>query len=468
MSNKLILSLLTASVLSACGGSSSSDGAVSAQTTGVITGFGSVYVNGIKYETGSASVTIGDNLGASEIDLRVGMVVTLRGKVNGDGVTGNADSIHYEEEIQGPLASIDYGTQSLVVLGQTVLFDELTNFDDITPEELVIGDILEISGFFNSDGDLLATRIEKESDETELKLYGVISGLDTANSTFYLNDIVVNYASASFDDFTEADLENGLMVKVEGESSDLVNGIFTVDEVELKEPDNEDDDVDEHHVEGIITSFTSASNFEVNGITINTNGDTEFEYGNAESLMLDVRVKVEGSFDGDGHLVAEEIELKPSSILSIESTIEAIDLGAQTITLLGVQFVINNDTQLEDDSESDVRFFSVSDLNVGDFVEVEGVEDGSGQLVAMSLEREDDEGGSEIEVEGYVNNITTEFTFEISGIIITTDENTDFDGFADREAFFTQLQESTRVEVDGVMVDGSFVATEIEIESEDD
>ena len=129
MSSRFILSLIAASVLSGCGGSSTSETVQPAsilpqpptttitETTGVITGFGSVFINGVEYETDSTTVTTDDNDGASETDLQVGMVVSLSGEVNEDGATGNANTIHYDEQLKGPIESIDLFANTITILG---------------------------------------------------------------------------------------------------------------------------------------------------------------------------------------------------------------------------------------------------------------------------------------------------------------------------------------------------------------
>ena len=86
---KLIPAALGLSVLlaSGCGGggsssdseTSSTDGA-SVVSRGIITGFGSVYVNGVRYHTEGTRFTIDDDEG-DESGLKVGMIVTVRARV---------------------------------------------------------------------------------------------------------------------------------------------------------------------------------------------------------------------------------------------------------------------------------------------------------------------------------------------------------------------------------------------------
>ena len=66
-------------------------------SSGTITGFGSVYVNGVKFETSSSTFTIDDNPGIEDL-LAVGMRVTVKGTLNADGVSGTATSVSYDDD----------------------------------------------------------------------------------------------------------------------------------------------------------------------------------------------------------------------------------------------------------------------------------------------------------------------------------------------------------------------------------
>ena len=91
-------------------------------TNGTVTGFGSVFVNGVEFETSGSSFDVDDDPAAVEGDLDIGMVVTVVGVVNSDGVTGTATSIKYDDEVEGPIAAnpvedADMLTKTFVVLG---------------------------------------------------------------------------------------------------------------------------------------------------------------------------------------------------------------------------------------------------------------------------------------------------------------------------------------------------------------
>ena len=79
--------------------------------------------------------------------LRVGMVVQVRGRINGDG-TGVADSIQYNDCVQGPITAMNQVQNTVTVLGQTVKVDDDTVFDGVTLRDMnsfAIGDQVEVS-----------------------------------------------------------------------------------------------------------------------------------------------------------------------------------------------------------------------------------------------------------------------------------------------------------------------------------
>ena len=67
-----------------CGGGSSDDDALGTPaptvSVGTITGFGSVIVNGVRFDDRTAEVTINDRV-ATAAQLRVGMVVAVEGSI---------------------------------------------------------------------------------------------------------------------------------------------------------------------------------------------------------------------------------------------------------------------------------------------------------------------------------------------------------------------------------------------------
>ena len=151
--------------LTACGGSGEgSDSTASSPvmsgstiTTGVITGFGSVFVNGVEFETDDSSFSLddGDDGVENEDGLAVGMVVTVTGTVHADGMTGSAKHIEFDDELEGIVNTNSVGaddTGTMTVMGQTVIVRTTTIFEsDVAGidsiDQVAAGNVVEVSGF---------------------------------------------------------------------------------------------------------------------------------------------------------------------------------------------------------------------------------------------------------------------------------------------------------------------------------
>ena len=142
---------------------------------GPISNFGSIVVNGVRYDTDSATFMMDDEVG-SQSDLSVGQIVSVKGTVDASGSTGTANTVFFDDVVKGPVQSIDVASQSLVVLGQTVLVAADTSFDDsFSPASLdgvSIGQIVEVSGQFDANGDIVASRIEPKPAGTQFEVHG--------------------------------------------------------------------------------------------------------------------------------------------------------------------------------------------------------------------------------------------------------------------------------------------------------
>ena len=473
----IYIAALTALGLTACGGggsgdSSSGTGSQANTVTGVITGFGSVFVDGVKYETDNASFNV-DGVSASEDDLAVGMVVTLTGTVNADGSTGFANSIVFEHEVEGVVIANNYlSDQTLDIMGQTIIVDDSTIFESkiagvTTIDQIAVDNIVEVSGYPTGNGTIHATRLEvkkqsKEIDDT-LEVKGVVSNLDTSAQTFTLGSLTVDYSTAILDDITN--LSDGLYVEVE--STQALNGTTLIaSEIELEDDgamDYSGDDGEEMEFEGIVASVGDDNSFVVNGQTVHYNNATEFEYGDLSDLVVDTKVKVEGEFNADGNLIAEEIKFKVHGELEVSGLIDSIDTENGTFNMMGNTFHINNHTIMLDEQDEFVtpeRYFNIDDLSSNEWVEVHFYQDGDGNLVATKFERDDydDSDDDYWSVEGLISAIDTD-----TDVMVVAGVTVDFSAFPSFNANI-----GTEVEVDGSYNNGVFIATEIELEDDDD
>ncbi|MBL3588575.1 MAG: hypothetical protein JMN24_02130 [gamma proteobacterium endosymbiont of Lamellibrachia anaximandri] len=395
---KLFPILFTTLILSGCGGgeTQTADGGIGG--TGVawgrVTGFGSIYLNDIKYETTTTSYQFEEPTRVDQSDLKVGMVVRITG--SNDGINGEAETVEYADLLEGTVSSNDIATSnSLTVMGQTVIVDLDTIYDDdgtgILLADLNVDAVIEVSGFSDGLGVIYATRIEVKSaawngtDQLEVK--GIVQNLTA--TTFELGALTVDFA------VIPALLHDGIPQEgtyVEAKGNSFNGAIFEADEVET-EGDGDlawAEDGEELEIEGIVTTdFDGATNqFTLNGQTVQITASTEFEDGLDTDITIGTPLEVEGTMDGTV-LIASEIEFGTDSAdkLEIEDIVASVDLVAGSFTVLGGQTFVTTTSTIFIDELTNDQFFSLASLNPGDSVDVNYVDDGV-TLTATKVERE--------------------------------------------------------------------------------
>jgi len=407
MNNKVLFkkTALIASIalFTACSSGTTSNGGTTASSTtsGVITGFGSVYINGVEYETDNASVTI-DGSQSAETDLGVGDVCVLQGSVNADGVTGTATAIICTDELEGyvlDVSSLTNGIGTMNVMGQTVTITADTVFDSDTEasiEDLVVNDIVEVHGYPDGTGNILATRIETKNAAEDIEVKGLISNL--TDTTFELGSLLVDYSSATE---VASNMTDGLYVEVKTQaplSGDVATGFTLIaSKVEIEEDGSLDIDGEEGEdlkIQGVVSNITATS-FDFNGTTVlfsSLETDDDFDVA---SLVDGMIITVEGYIDANGNFVVEEIEEDNAS----ENEAEGLVIGTTdtTITIsvnsVDMTFSVNNETRMIDEQDEGVTpvfYFSLTDIAIGDFVEIDYyTDDISGDNIATEIERDD-------------------------------------------------------------------------------
>lgn len=490
--NRLLFLVLAGMTLSACGGGGSSNTPAAQLTTppapvaatgpvivkiGPITGFGSVFVDGERFDTADTEVVKDDEI-SSEDELEIGMIVKVRASSRNERGEWMADDIEFDEEVKGPVDSV--GAGSLVVLGQTVNVGSGARFDDgLTLGAIAVGDILELSGYRNELDEINASYVERKNpgDVEAYEVLGQIRDLDEPNQRFRVGGLIVSYASAELDDL-DGGLMNGLLVEVQDSNraylpNDPVLNATKVegeDRTEFKdEDDDDDDDADGDHefeVKGIISGILSDGSFMLGGsIEVRHGSGTEFSGGSAADLAAGVLVEVEGSLAADGALLADEIEFEDNEA-RISGLVNEVDADNDRIVVMGVTVEVAG-AELEDDRD-DVEPFTLAELQMNDFVEVEGAERDD-VIRASEVERDDADDDSEIR--GLLDDFDgTARTVTLFGQLIISGGDTRFevdDMPVSAEEFFGRLHVSQSVieaKWDGAQGDTLLPARELSLE----
>lgn len=439
---------------------------------GPVANFGSIIVNGVTYNTDNATFTI-DGAPATQADLRVGHVVKVLGDADDNGLTGTADEVLFDDSVKGPIESIDTALNLVVVLGQLVVITPETSFDDSlspsTIEGLSVGQIVEVSGQIDATGNIVATRIEPKPAGTQFEVHGTVSGLDAATMQFNINSLVVDFSAATLDNFPSGQISDGDFVEAKGMSLGAAGELLAT-KVELETLLTGVVDGDRIELEGFITRFASAQDFDVSGQSVTTNASTVFTGGVAADLGLNVKVEVDGDLDGNNILVASKVDIRPSKAVRSQALLDSVDSATNSVVLLGITVTTDELTRFEDKSNADVDPLTLSDLNAGDFVEVRGDEfpAGSGNIRAIIFEREDPD--PDTILQGFVESISEPsftilgVTIDASSTVVFRDEN---DAPISSADFFNQLDINSLVKAKGTEVsDTTISATEVEFELE--
>ena len=441
MKNKIILSLCLSMPLwlVACGGGSSSETASSEPATGIssgtITGFGSVFVNGVKFNTDNASVSRGDDSVNDVRELEIGMVV----RVQGDIQNRVASSVSFEEDVKGPADGPATGA-SFSVMGQTIITDPATLFNNTSLTAIAAGDILEISGLRNADDDIVASFVEKKTKPANVKSYSLIGNvrnLDTSARTFNIDDLSIDYNGANVNDLAAGHPVEGQLVEVKDEfkiyepaSLNLVatkvepqnrlgNGAVAGAEVEI---------------ESIVTEVISASEFIIGDIQVQISSSTRFLFGTASNIIPGVRLEVEGVLDVSGILQADKIKFEDNDA-RIQARVDTSSATDGTVTLLGITVSITSTTDMEDKRDN-VSPFTLVDIGKDDYLEIRGFIGANQTFIASELRRESD--GSKVEIRGPVSDPVAG-TVTILGVTVNTNSSTELKGLNDERLTASQF-----------------------------
>jgi len=410
---KIICAAATMSALVslvACGGGSSSNSTQNESTTsGPITSFGSIYVNGVEYETSGADVYIEDEL-ASEDDLRVGMMVTIV-----EDASGGAASVHHDDDLEGIVNANNIAagatTGTMDVMGQTVTVTAGTIFESdvaaITDAGMIAaGNIVEVSGHSTGTGLITATRLEvkavdlaayliSHSEGVELK--GVVENHSAGTSKFDIGSMTIDYSGATLSDLTGG-ISDGIYVEVKS-TAGIVGGDLIASRVEREDDgsiDHEGAEDDEYEIHGMVMEM-SADTITVDSQVVTITAETEFDDGVRADIVVGVMVEVEGYFNAAGDLIAKQIELEDQEATTeMSGTVASMTSSAPnvgTVTLQdGTVILVNEETLMHDSRDVGMMAdtaFNLQDLAAGDYIEVHVFDNGDGTFTATKLERDD-------------------------------------------------------------------------------
>ncbi len=465
--------LAAAFVLGACGGGGGggTTGATGAPvvSTGTMTK-GSVVVNGVKFTAAAgATFRVDDNPNATELELRDGMEVKVKGSINDDRITGRFEKVEAEPRVRGQMSG--RGADDFSVHNHHVITDDNTVFEDrsaggaftnIGFNDLADLNEVEVHGGLDDLGNVRATRVERRNDNPNDEVRGVVTA--KVGNVITIGAFSIDITGVPTSPAGQA-VNVGDLVEVHMNAAGTV--AILVDIEDLEDEEFEPAQGQEFEVEGYVSGFTAhPGTFQVGSRTVTTTSATTFRNGGGADLENGVKVEAEGHFDNVTKvLTATRIEFKHTRVIlgGIPSVVNLAD----NIVILGKTVKFTSGTRID-----------AGTIDTVTRIEVRAFVDKSGDIVA---ERVKSLGGNrdivQARVTGKSGNVLTllGFTADLTGISVSNLTADDGGTFANLAAFLAAITPSgstppgTLVKVKGTVTGSAFATPpdEAEIEMED-
>lgn len=430
-----------------------------ASAYGTVSGFGSIYVNGVRFDTDTAAVEIAGEA-ASEDALAVGMVVDVVGEIKVGGKTGVAKTIRAERVLRGLIETVNEigsGRKAIHVLGQVVYVNEDATIAGTTFTELAPGLGVDVSGFVTDHGLITATYIAKQDIDPAIDVLEVEGYIDTVNDTaevFSLKGLTVLVAGAQLSGGHASDLRVGQRVRVVGT---LAEDPKTLQATRIKLIAKAIDNGRSASLEGVVRNLVADERFTLQGVLVEMS-NARIEHGTRMEIETGAQVVAFGRLI-QGVLEAERIRIKPLNTERFKGAVTDIDLDNKTFVLLDTEFTVTRYTQFKDDSRSMERYFNLENLRSGEEVEVFAVrmEDA---LQVTRINRRDRDTGPRESLRGTVTQLSDDRSFSIADVVVDATEAPEHEWVALRN----RDGEAVEVDVEGAYVsDGLFKATHVHI-----
>jgi len=392
---RIILALLASLGLASCSGSDSVNvagggiGGTGYISSGTITAFGSIVVNGVEFDTGNALVIIGGRpagIGnqAALDNLDLGQVVVVEGTVNDTISSGTASRVMYTPNVRGPVAEIihfDPTIKKIMVLGQTIIIDDSTVLRNTTAGDLAVNNQVEVSGMVDAAGLIRATYVKKEADSfaplTEVEVKGMVQDMDSTSWTFRLNDLVVYYGGADMGRLPGGLPAAGQLVHVRGIFGS--GGLLEATDVDLAD-ESIIASANRLEVEGFITEFFSTADFKMRSMKVKAHGNTQFMGGLVDEVETGARIRVRGTMV-NGTLVAQQIFFCEQ--VQLESRISSKDSANRALWLSGLEKITVTVTSL---TKIGGVAKDVEDVQVGNHLRIRGRVQADDSVVATKMQ----------------------------------------------------------------------------------
>ncbi|GER20091.1 DUF5666 domain-containing protein [Variovorax boronicumulans] len=270
---------------------------------GAADGLGSVILNGLRYNTDSATFSLEDTT-----ELQIGMSARIAGKVDANFTSGIAATVVSAAELRGAVSAIDLKDGSFTVMGARVTTDNATVWGDAKgATDLVDTAVVQVWGLPAAPGILRATRVQVAPATTAPLVTGTVQNLDRGGQQFTLGLLTIDFGGAAFGPGIDAaSLANGAIVRVRGTAAPAA-GRFTATQVQGWYAIPSADGI-ALQLAGVITDFAALGDFRVLGNKIDAR-NAQITGGPSGSIGNGVKVEVDGFLSGQV-LVVKKLRIR--------------------------------------------------------------------------------------------------------------------------------------------------------------
>lgn len=342
--------------------------------SGSISGFGSVVINGIRFDDTLAAIRV-DGLAAQSTDLRLGMVAVAQGVRSAVATTPLPTAIANQIEVwktaQGTVSNVaNMGSfVQFSVAGLTVQTDVGTAFEGLSAASGV------------THGQTLAVWALQENTEATrwraTRIALVAPSLTVTSGLFVSQGSTVNgwQLKTDGDATVLAGLQSGQLVRVEGMSnaSGTELKVLSVTRSGLTTYTQQD-----MELEGVVTTPLTNGRFMLSGVTVDVGA---LRTSAVPPISVGARLEVKGSLQ-NGVLTATEIELED------DDTLKDVEIEARIERYTSLSDFVLRSQRCNASQVQRIENGTASDLKVGVKVKVKGFKSGD-VLMVTQLEIDD-------------------------------------------------------------------------------
>ena len=465
----LAIAVMALPLILSCG--SSSDDTVASggiggtgATAGLVSDYGSIFVNGVEFDTSDADIVlegewVGSGDQAARSHLPIGQTVVVQGDLLNE-MTGTAIQVDAYHRVQGPITQIeiiDSNTRQLAILGQTIFVDQETAISGTTMGDLTSDMVLRVSGVVDGSGAIHAGLIAVQPADSQISLKGTLQHLDLQEQTFMINDQLVDYSQSQPAPDVSALEDQSVSVKGELDNTTLMAQSVSRFDTETFESLNE------FSIDGFLQGPIAFNRWQLRPYQVELDPAALFEGVLAEDLTEGIRVQLHGRLRNRILLVNRA---RATARVWLESTIASVDVDQETIVLEGMNALTIPTNRL-----TRIRGFAsqFSDFQTGDHVRIyaQALDDQSA-IASFIFETSAAPLEDRFRIQGPVTHVADPL-FEILGVEIDSSANAGIAFFNIEDQPITQnefidaLSTESTVQAKGQWISGIIVYEEMAI-----